>query len=314
MQTVYLAGGCFWGMQKFIDQFDRVISTETGYANGPSENPSYKEVCDDSGHAETVKVVYDENIISLKQILDYYFMVIDPLSVNRQGGDSGIQYRTGVYYTDESMRPGIEEVFSRVETELGSPLAVELSALQNFYPAEEYHQKYLDKNPGGYCHIPKKFFSLQKKPPFDFRAESEGELRERIGDLAFQVTKRGATEAPFSGEYDGLFEDGIYVDVISGQVLFTSIDKFDSGCGWPAFSRPASDSALMERDDRSFGMVRTEVRSSLSNAHLGHVFDDGPAESGGLRYCINSAALRFIPAADLEKEGYAEYSTLFTEH
>ena len=311
MQSIYLAGGCFWGMQKFIDQFAGVTETQTGYANGPTENPSYREVCSDSGHAETVRVVFDETVISLRDILDYYFMVIDPLSVNRQGGDSGIQYRTGVYYTDPSMRPVIEEVFRRVETELGSPLAVELAPLENFYPAEEYHQKYLDKNPSGYCHIPKKYFSLGKAPEFDFTSESEADLRSRIGDMAFEVTKRGATEPPCSGKYDDFFEEGIYVDVISGQALFSSLDKFDSGCGWPAFSKPVSENALMERSDRSFGMVRTEVRSSRSNAHLGHVFSDGPAETGGLRYCINSAALRLIPVSDLEREGYGEFLKLF---
>lgn len=298
-------------MQKFIDQFDGVTETQTGYANGPTKDPTYREVCSDSGHAETVKVVYDEDVISLREILDYYFMVIDPLSVNRQGADSGIQYRTGVYYTDESMRPEIEEVFLWVEKQAGSPLAVELKPLENFYPAEEYHQKYLDKNPSGYCHIPKKYFSLQKKPAVDFRTESEADLRTRIGDMAFEVTRRSATEPPYSGEYDSFFEPGIYVDVISGQVLFTSLDKFDSGCGWPAFSAPVSEGALLERTDRSHGMVRTEVRSSVSNAHLGHVFNDGPGERGGLRYCINSAALKFIPVSDLEKEGYGEYVKLF---
>ncbi len=163
MKTIYLAGGCFWGVQRFIDQFDGVIETETGYANGPTENPLYRDVCQNSGHAETVRVVYDEDILSLKQLLEYFFMVIDPLSVNRQGGDSGIQYRTGIYYTDESQLPGIREVFDAQQAKYASPLAVEVKPLENFYPAEEYHQKYLCKNPDGYCHIPKPFFSLSKK-------------------------------------------------------------------------------------------------------------------------------------------------------
>ena len=160
MKTIYLAGGCFWGVQKYLDQFDGVIYTETGYANGPDQSPSYEEVCNNSGHAETVKVEYDENRMSLPRLLEYYFLVIDPLSVNRQGNDRGIQYRTGIYYTEDSQLPEIEAVYRTEEEKAGSPLAVELEPLRNFFAAEEYHQKYLDKNPGGYCHIPKTMFSL----------------------------------------------------------------------------------------------------------------------------------------------------------
>ena len=161
MNTIYLAGGCFWGMQKFIDQFDGVTETEVGYANGPDQAPSYQEVCSNSGHAETVRIAYDPARISLKELLEYYFLVIDPLSVNRQGGDCGIQYRTGIYYTDADQLPQIEAVYREVEKKVGAKLAVEQQPLRNFFPAEEYHQKYLDKNPGGYCHIPSRFFNLR---------------------------------------------------------------------------------------------------------------------------------------------------------
>ena len=160
MKTVYLAGGCFWGMQKFLDQFDGVVSTEVGYANGPDEAPTYQDVCASSGHAETVRVDYDENRITLKTLLDDYFMVIDPLSVNRQGGDRGIQYRTGIYYVSEDQLPEIRAVFEEQERKAGAKLAVEVEPLKNFFSAEEYHQKYLDKNPGGYCHIPDRYFTL----------------------------------------------------------------------------------------------------------------------------------------------------------
>ena len=163
MKTICLAGGCFWGMQKFLDQFDGVRETEVGYANGPDHAPSYREVCDNSGHAETVRVAYDESVLSLPELLRFYFMVIDPVSVNRQGMDAGIQYRTGIYYTDADQLPAIREIFDRVARELGAPLAVELEPLRNFFSAEEYHQKYLDKNPGGYCHIPSRYFSLAKE-------------------------------------------------------------------------------------------------------------------------------------------------------
>ena len=163
METIYLAGGCFWGMQKFLDQFDGVTETEVGYANGPDRAPSYQEVCKNSGHAETVRVVYDPARISLTKLLEFYFLVIDPLSVNRQGGDCGIQYRTGIYYADESQRSQIEAVCRAEEKKAGAELAVERKPLENFFPAEEYHQKYLDKNPGGYCHIPAVFFTLEQE-------------------------------------------------------------------------------------------------------------------------------------------------------
>jgi len=163
MKTIYLAGGCFWGMQKFLDQFEGVKETEVGYANGPDRAPSYREVCDNSGHAETVRVAYDENVLSLSELLRFYFMVIDPTSKNRQGMDSGIQYRTGIYYTDEDQLPAIREVYAEVEKKEGKPLAVEVQPLKNFFSAEVYHQKYLDKNPGGYCHIPTHFFHLADK-------------------------------------------------------------------------------------------------------------------------------------------------------
>lgn len=160
MKTIYLAGGCFWGVQKYIDQFDGVLHTEVGYANGPDKAPTYEEVCRSSGHAETVKVDYNESVISLTELLNHFFMIIDPLSVNRQGNDIGIQYRTGIYYTSDDQIAEAEAVFKREEEKAGSKLAVELEPLKNFFSAEEYHQKYLEKNPLGYCHIPRAMFSI----------------------------------------------------------------------------------------------------------------------------------------------------------
>ena len=162
MRSIYLAGGCFWGMQKFFDQFEGVLSTEVGYANGPDRAPTYQEVCRNSGHAETVRIDYDEGKLSLDKLLDLFFLVIDPLSINKQGGDEGIQYRTGVYYTNPDQLPMIQAAFEKEAAKVGSPLAVELLPLTNFFPAEEYHQKYLDKNPGGYCHIPQKMMHLDQ--------------------------------------------------------------------------------------------------------------------------------------------------------
>ena len=161
MSSIYLAGGCFWGMQKFFDQFEGVLNTEVGYANGPDAAPSYNEVCKNSGHAETLKIDYNENKISLSEILKFFFMVIDPLSVNRQGNDCGIQYRTGIYYVDDKLLPEIENIYALEEEKAGAKLAVELQPLRNFFPAEEYHQKYLEKNPDGYCHIAEGYFHLQ---------------------------------------------------------------------------------------------------------------------------------------------------------
>ena len=184
MKTIYLAGGCFWGVQKFFDQFDGVVSTEVGYANGPDNNPDYRDVCNGSGHAETVKIIYDENRISLTELLDLYFMVIDPLSVNKQGNDKGIRYRTGIYYTDQTQIPEIQAVYQAEEEKAGQKLAVELEPLSKFFTAEEYHQKYLDKNPGGYCHIPQKMFSLEetREKTSEQKTETREELRKRIGD------------------------------------------------------------------------------------------------------------------------------------
>lgn len=162
MRSIYLAGGCFWGMQKFFDQFEGVLSTQVGYANGPDRAPTYQEVCRNSGHAETVRIDYDEGKLSLDKLLDLFFLVIDPLSVNKQGGDEGIQYRTGVYYTNPDQLPMIQAAFEKEAAKVGSPLAVELLPLTNFFPAEEYHQKYLDKNPGGYCHIPQRMMHLDQ--------------------------------------------------------------------------------------------------------------------------------------------------------
>ena len=307
MSEIYLAGGCFWGTEKYIASIHGVLSTEVGYANGKTLNPTYEEVCtNNTGHAETVHVVYDPGIVSLEFLLELYYEAIDPTSYNRQGGDFGIQYRTGIYYVDDKDLSVIESSISKLQKRIDKPIAIEVKRLENFSPAEEYHQKYLDKNPAGYCHIGRSKIEKAANAiidPADFKAPVTEELH-ALSKMQFDVTQNAATEPPFQNQYFDSFRSGIYVDITTGEPLFASSDKFESGCGWPSFSKPIDPNVVRQREDRSHGMLRTEIRSRVGNAHLGHVFDDGPIESGGLRYCINSASLRFIPKEDMEQEGY----------
>ena len=287
-----------------------VIDTEVGYANSMIENPTYKMVCSGAtGAAETVRVTYDPARIGISDLLTLYFRSIDPVSVNKQGNDVGTQYRTGIYYTDEADLPVINAVVATVARRYSRPLAVEVEPLLNFYPAEEYHQDYLNNNPGGYCHVDRSLF-MEAKNLRPRNMESKEELRRRLTPLQWEVTQNGATERPFENEYDHEFRPGIYVDITDGTPLFVSSAKYDSGCGWPAFTRPIAEESVTEHMDTSYGRIRTEVRSANSGAHLGHVFNDGPAEAGGLRYCINSASLRFIPLERMEAEGYGRYIPL----
>ncbi|MDE6650046.1 MAG: peptide-methionine (R)-S-oxide reductase MsrB [Muribaculaceae bacterium] len=310
-KIIYFAGGCFWGTAHLFSLVPGVSESEAGYANSIVPNPTYKEVCTGNTHAaETVKVVYDPDMVSLSSLIRLYFKSIDPLSLNRQGGDVGTQYRTGIYFSDSADAPVIEAELATLARSHKEPLAIELGPIQNFYPAEEYHQEYLYKNPDGYCHVDPSLFR-EARNLGSITAIGSGisreELRRHLTPLQWEVTQNGATERPFTNEYDHEFRPGIYVDITDGQPLFVSSEKYDSGCGWPAFSRPIDDSLISEHLDTSYGRIRTEVRSSKSGSHLGHVFPDGPADKGGLRYCINSASLRFIPEEDMEKEGYGEY-------
>lgn len=314
LKTIYLAGGCFWGTQHLFSLVPGVKESITGYANSRIADPSYREVCTgQTGAAETVEVIYDPAEVGLTDLLQLYFKSIDPTSLNRQGNDRGTQYRTGIYYTDPADKPAIDAALATLQRRYTQPLAIESGELENFYPAEEYHQDYLDKNPGGYCHINPALFREAKnlvKKVSQTSAESREQLRQRLTPLQWEVTQNAATERPYTNEYDQEFRKGIYVDIVDGTPLFISSDKFDSGCGWPAFSRPIDDSLITENADNSYGMKRVEVRSKKANSHLGHVFPDGPKETGGLRYCINSASLRFIPLEKMEQEGYGEYIEL----
>lgn len=312
---IYLAGGCFWGTEHFVKQIDGVIETEVGYANSNTPDPTYEEVCTGRTEAaETVRIEYDPELLSLELLLRMYFETIDPTSLNKQGGDRGTQYRTGIYYTDSTLLPQIRQEIRQLQAQHTRAVMIEVMPLRNFYPAELYHQDYLDKNPTGYCHIPHKLFEMarnaNRKPKSHFVRPSDDELRRKLTPLQYEVTRNAATERPYENEYYDEFGEGIYVDITTGEPLFLSSDKFDSGCGWPSFARPIDDKLIVSRRDTSHGMVRTEVKSATGDAHLGHVFEDGPREMGGLRYCINSASLRFIPIARMEAEGYGDYIRL----
>ncbi len=304
MAEIYLAGGCFWGLEEYFSRIEGVEETTVGYANGQVESTNY-QLIHQTDHAETVHLIYDEKRISLREILLYYFRVIDPLSVNKQGNDVGRQYRTGVYYTNQADKAVIEQVFVEQEKQLGQKIAVELEPLRHYVLAEDYHQDYLKKNPGGYCHINVNDAYQPLVDPGQYEKPTDAELKEQLTQEQYQVTQHSATERPFHNAYNATFEEGIYVDVTTGEPLFFAGDKFESGCGWPSFSRPIAREVLRYYEDKSHGMERIEVRSRSGNAHLGHVFTDGPESAGGLRYCINSAALRFIPKEKMEAEGYA---------
>jgi len=333
-REIYFAGGCFWGVEEFFSRIPGVLETSVGYANGTTPYPDYRSVCSGlTGHAETVRVVYDPEKISLSALTRQFFRIIDPTSINRQGNDAGTQYRTGIYFSDASEKQELASLMAELQSDCAIPFAVELLPLQKFWQAEEYHQKYLKKNPGGYCHID--FSSLgelyaepSKKneenleqddasallssvlSPNRYPKPSEEDIRHRLTAEAYDITQKSGTERAFTGQFWDHAEPGVYVDVVTGEPLFSSSDKFDSGCGWPSFSRPVDDAVVCLRLDMSHGMRRVEVRSRAGDSHLGHVFDDGPQERGGLRYCINSASLRFIPYDMMEKEGYGALKPL----
>lgn len=355
---IYLAGGCFWGLEAYLLRLPGVIETQVGYSNGTTESPSYRDVCyGNTGHAETVAVVYDRTVLPTELLLEAFFGAIDPTSVNRQGNDAGTQYRSGIYYADAQDVSLIEAKLLELGKAYDKPLAVEVEPVDGFFPAEEYHQGYLAKNPGGYCHVnvyAADDFALAhglgsttfpvpersavnigssadavgsvQTPAANANAEpsvadmisatayskpTDAELRARLPEISYRVTQLAETELPFTGAYANTGDLGIYVDITTGEPLFSSIDKFESGCGWPSFTRPIADEVIVEHLDTSLNTLRTEVRSRAGNAHLGHVFPDGPAEAGGMRYCINSAALRFVPYEALEEQGYGYLLPLF---
>ena len=320
MKEIYFAGGCFWGVEEYFSRIPGVYDVTSGYANGNTENPTYKDVCyNNSGHAETIHVQYDPDIVSLKTLIRQFFGIIDPLSLNKQGNDAGIQYRTGVYYTDEVDIEAIQEVFSAEQQKYDREIAVELLPLKHYYLAEEYHQDYLKKNPNGYCHID---FSSLADVKIDtefgkgivdsakyFKPAGE-EIIAMLTPEQYDVTQACSTETAFTGKYWNNINPGLYVDIVTGEPLFSSTDKYDSGTGWPSFTKPIDPAVIIRYEDNNYGMKRVEIKSRVGGSHLGHVFEDGPAKAGGLRYCLNSASIRFIPYDEMEEEGYGEFIPL----
>ncbi len=318
MNTEYekatFAGGCFWCMEPPFEELDGVIEVVAGYTGGLTKDPSYEEVCEgDTGHAEVVQVTYDPSRITYNMILDVFWRQIDPTDDGGQFADRGTQYRTAIFYHSDEQKNLAEE--SKAELERSGrykrPIVTEILPMSEFYMAEEYHQDYYKKETLRYKSYRKHSGRDQVlKALWQDQRPSEEELRKRLTPLQFKVTQENGTERPFDNEYWDNKREGIYVDIVSGEPLFSSSDKFDSGTGWPSFIKPLEAGNIEEKKDIGHFMVRTEVRSRNAGSHLGHVFTDGP-EPTGLRYCINSAAVRFIPKEEMEKEGYGAYLDLF---
>jgi len=315
LKDIYFAGGCFWGVEAYMERVYGVADVTSGYANGKTKDPTYEDVVTGkTGYAETVHVQYDPERVSLEKLLKRYFTIVDPTSLNKQGNDRGTQYRSGIYYTNSAEKTVIDAVVAKEQKRYDDKIVTEVKPLKNYTLAEEYHQDYLEKNPNGYCHVSFDSLENQDVPSLidekKYPKPSDQELKKKLTDAQYEVTQNANTEAAFSNKYWDSFEDGIYIDVATGEPLFSSADKYDSQCGWPSFTKPIVPEVIVEKKDKSFNMVRTEVRSRSGNSHLGHVFDDGPQDKGGLRYCINSAAIDFVPLDKMEEKGYGYLTSL----